>query len=174
MKYNAKYDRWVTKGGLVYRYDKKKDRLVLANQVCVKGYLIHYIRKGNKRIHVSVHRLVWETFNGEIPQGYEIDHINTIKYDNRLENLRCVTPKENHNNPLTRKHISAAQRGKTLTAAHKDKIGESLKGKTHTDFGRKFKEHFNTTFKDNPTLYNKEYSWYTKHNKVCRWEVEDK
>ena len=28
MKYNEKYDRYVTKGGLVYRYDKKRDRLI--------------------------------------------------------------------------------------------------------------------------------------------------
>ena len=29
MKYNAKYDRWVTKGGLVYRYSKRQDKLVM-------------------------------------------------------------------------------------------------------------------------------------------------
>jgi hypothetical protein len=123
---------------------------------------------------------VWETFNGEIPQGYEIDHINTIKDDNRLENLRCVTHKENSNNPLTRKHISVAQKGKTLTATHKSKIGESSKGntkrrgKTSSDFGRKFKEHFGITNCDNTSLYNKEHSWYIRHNKVCSWEVKDK
>ena len=48
-----------------------------------------------------VHRLVWEAFNSPIPDGYEIDHINTIRYDNRLVNLRLVTSKENSNNPKT-------------------------------------------------------------------------
>ena len=48
-----------------------------------------------------VHRIVWETFNGEIPEGMEIDHINTIRDDNRLENLRLVTHKENCNNPIS-------------------------------------------------------------------------
>lgn len=48
-----------------------------------------------------VHRLVWEAFNGEIPEGMEIDHINTIRDDNRLENLRLVTHKENCNNPIS-------------------------------------------------------------------------
>ena len=28
MKYNPKYDRWFTKGGLVFRYDKKRDKLI--------------------------------------------------------------------------------------------------------------------------------------------------
>ena len=49
----------------------------------------------------SAHRLIWEVFNGKIPEGMEIDHINTIRYDNRLENLRIRTHKENCNNPLS-------------------------------------------------------------------------
>lgn len=28
--------------------------------------------------------------NGDVPDGMEIDHINGIKHDNRIENLRCV------------------------------------------------------------------------------------
>lgn len=177
MKYNAKYDRWVTKGGLVYRYDKKKDRLVQCKMCNNRGYLrCNYCN--SKR--VLVHRLVWETFVGEIPCGYQIDHINTIRDDNRLENLRCVTPKENANNLLTRKHKSDAQRGKTLTDVHKNKISESLKGntkrrcKTFSEFGKKFKEHFGITNCENHKLYNKEWMWWFTHNKVCRWEVEDK
>lgn len=31
----------------------------------------------------SVHRLVYETFFGEIPEGMVIDHINGIRDDNR-------------------------------------------------------------------------------------------
>jgi len=42
-----------------------------------------------------VHRFVWEYFNGEIPQGLEINHINEDKSDNRLENLELVTKKQN-------------------------------------------------------------------------------
>jgi hypothetical protein len=42
-----------------------------------------------------VHRLVWETFMGEIPEGYEIDHINADPSDNRLNNLRLVTHTQN-------------------------------------------------------------------------------
>jgi hypothetical protein len=44
-----------------------------------------------------VHILVWEAFNGPIPEGMQINHINENKYDNRLENLNLMTPKENIN-----------------------------------------------------------------------------
>lgn len=50
-------------------------------------------------------RLVWMAFNGEIEKGMEIDHINGDRQDNRLENLRKVTHKENCNNPITIKNF---------------------------------------------------------------------
>ncbi len=37
-------------------------------------------------------------FNGEIPAGYEIDHINSIRNDNRIENLRLAKRSENMQN----------------------------------------------------------------------------
>ena len=43
----------------------------------------------------QTHRFIWECFNGLIPDGKEIDHINNIKSDNRLSNLQLLTPKEN-------------------------------------------------------------------------------
>lgn len=60
-------------------------------------HLSGYVVVGSK----LAHRLVWEAFNGEIPSGMEIDHINTNKQDNSLSNLRLVTHKDNCNNPLS-------------------------------------------------------------------------
>jgi len=42
-----------------------------------------------------VHRLVWVKFRGDIPTHLEIDHINDIRDDNRLENLQLLTHAEN-------------------------------------------------------------------------------
>lgn len=49
------------------------------------------------------HRIIWALFYGEWPSG-SIDHINGIKDDNRIENLRVVTVIENARNQKKRKN----------------------------------------------------------------------
>lgn len=49
------------------------------------------------------HRIVWEMFNGEIPEGMNIDHINHNRSDNRLNNLRLVAQSTNCKNLSRRK-----------------------------------------------------------------------
>lgn len=64
-----------------------------------------------------VHRLIWETFNGNIPEGYEIDHINTNRSDNRLENLRIANHKENCNNSKSIEKYRTSNKGKGFCGA---------------------------------------------------------
>ena len=71
----------------------------------------------------DIHRAVAELFIPNPENKPCIDHINTDRLDNRAENLRWVTTKENNNNPLTRMHHSEAQKGKP----------SSFKGKTHSE-----------------------------------------
>ena len=59
-----------------------------------KGYR-HFEHKG---ISYNEHRVIWMIHNGEITDGLVIDHINRDKFDNRIENLRVVTQKENCEN----------------------------------------------------------------------------
>lgn len=42
-----------------------------------------------------VHRVVWEAFNGDIPEGYVIDHIDGNGQNNALNNLRILTQSDN-------------------------------------------------------------------------------
>ena len=48
------------------------------------------------------HVVIWEHFNGEKPDGYEIGHKDGNQTNNKLENLYLCTHKENCNHPLTR------------------------------------------------------------------------
>lgn len=71
-----------------------------------KGYLSVGLYRNNKKESVLVHRLVCKTFIPNPENKPHIDHINTIRDDNRIENLRWVTPKENSSNPITKKRIN--------------------------------------------------------------------
>lgn len=57
-----------------------------------------YVRVKIGGIRYPVHRIVWELFYGPIPDGMFIDHINGVKDDNRIENLRLATNQQNQFN----------------------------------------------------------------------------
>ena len=65
------------------------------------GYLRVYIGVNGKRKIFRVHRLVAEAFIPNPENKPCVDHINCVRDDNRLCNLRWVTHKENNNNPLS-------------------------------------------------------------------------
>lgn len=57
-----------------------------------------YVMVNIKGVPHRQHRLLWEDTYGPIPEGYHIDHINGVKHDNRLENLRLATNQQNSSN----------------------------------------------------------------------------
>lgn len=78
------------KEGNIYRENK---RLSPVNNGI--GYFQIKLRSSGKRLNRYIHRLVWETFVGPIPEGYEINHIDHDKANNALSNLEVVTHSEN-------------------------------------------------------------------------------
>lgn len=67
------------------------------------GYAIVHIHVNNKVSRKLVHRLVADAFIPNPDEKSEIDHINTLRDDNRADNLRWVTSSENSHNPITLK-----------------------------------------------------------------------
>lgn len=65
----------------------------IAGSINGHGYVV--IRIG-KRAYAA-HRLAWLYVHGEWPAGH-IDHINGNKTDNRIANLRVVSPSESNQN----------------------------------------------------------------------------
>ena len=68
------------------------------------GYILISFQGGGVRRPLYAHRIIWEMHNGPIPDGLQIDHINGVRFDNRLENLRLATRSQNLRN---KKHSGA-------------------------------------------------------------------
>lgn len=60
-----------------------------------KGYLHTLIVCNGKLKPVTIHRLVAETWINNPFKKLQVNHINFIRTDNRVENLEWCTPKEN-------------------------------------------------------------------------------
>ena len=66
------------------------------------GYRTVFLSKNKERKLKKIHRLIAEAFIPNPENKPCIDHINTIRHDNRIENLRWATYKENGNNEITK------------------------------------------------------------------------
>lgn len=102
-----------------------------------RGYRLHWYNCTDGKRHKQYeHVIKWEYFNGEIPDGMEIDHIIPISNGgtNKLSNLRCVTHEQNLNNPKSWKNKSDSHKGQKawnkgipLSEEMKKKISEARK-----------------------------------------------
>ena len=100
--------------GLSFRLDKKT------------GYYLN--SKSHKRLHVYV----WEFYNGPVPSGYHVHHIDKDKANNEIENLKVLTADEHlklHGESLSEERISFLRENLDKTARpaaiewHKSKEG---------------------------------------------------
>lgn len=127
----------VVKNGIKYNHIKQH---VMKTRINGRGYIAVMLCKNGVRKMIAVHRLVAEAFIQNPDNKPVVDHINTIRTDNRVENLRWCTIKENCNNELTRKKLSGdchPMKGKHHSEEAKQKISIGNKGNRNPNY-RKF------------------------------------
>jgi hypothetical protein len=86
----------ITTDGRVWSESRKYSRIERWLKPCIeRGYLQVYLNKNGKSYRRRIHQLVLETYIGPCPEGMECRHLNGNSQDNKLENLKWGTPKEN-------------------------------------------------------------------------------
>ena len=93
----------------------EKSKKFLSTRTKSKGYVkVNLYDDEGKVKNVRVHRIIWEAFNGAIPDGYEINHKNGIRDDNRLDNLELLTHRDNllYGDGLEKRRLAQIQKVK--------------------------------------------------------------
>lgn len=75
------------------------------------GYIVLKVTYEGRRVQIAGHVLAWALFYGEYPK-FDVDHRDTIRTNNRIDNLRDATRSQNLAN---RNHVGTLPRGVTLT-----------------------------------------------------------
>lgn len=106
------------------------------------------------------------------PSEHEALHCNTEEFKQKMsESHKGIKPTKE-----TKRKISESLKEHPVSEETKQKMSESLKGKSPvnkgipiTEFGKKYYEHYGYCKFENKKQYEKERSWYRRHEK-CRWE----
>lgn len=89
------------------------------------------------RVRAKAHRVIWKMVHGEEPPS--LDHINGVRSDNRLANLRAAAPLENQRNRRKNVNNSSGCTGVVRTPSKRWKVQIKVKGEmlyvgTFSDF----------------------------------------
>ena len=102
-------------------YNKKTKRVSIGNLQSTGYMRITLSQIGLPKKHFYVHRFIYECIEGQILEGNEINHIDSNRQNNCIDNLEVVTRSENA------KHAHEAKKYKTKIEIETDKPIESIK-----------------------------------------------
>lgn len=107
------------------------------------GYYLSSCKIDGKRIRL--HRYVWESYNGEVPEGYHIHHIDGNKEHNDIENLTMIQSEEHaqlHGELLNQDPIAVRKRLDNLNKKARPKASEWHKSNAGREWHKKHYEEF--------------------------------
>lgn len=115
-------------GRLFHAKDKRagRGRVVAARAgtyadtcTAANGYRRVSVTIDGKRRDMLAHRVAWILSHGAIPDGMQVDHVNGIRDDNRLCNLRLVLHQENaHNRRAAKGYCWHSRAGRWTAQIH--------------------------------------------------------
>lgn len=79
---------------ILTRYGNPQSK-ILSGFVCTTGYPAIEVQTVPRHIRKYIHSLVMESFVGPRPDGFQVNHIDGCKTNNRLPNLEYVTCQQN-------------------------------------------------------------------------------
>jgi len=102
--------------------------------ICAEGYRKLTIKRS---VH-SAHKIIWKMVYGEdVPYPeFEIDHINGVRNDNSLANLRKVTKSENQRNAAMRRNNVSGVNGVNWVKSKQRWVCRIWDGKIHKYLGQ--------------------------------------
>jgi hypothetical protein len=112
-----------------FSYDIARATPLLLRPVLRQGYHNVGLRPRAKRVH----RLVLEAFVGPCPDDHEGSHLNGVRTDNRLVNLRWETHAENLHRTVEHGTINAGDRSGSRRHPERLARGERHGSRTHPE-----------------------------------------
>lgn len=111
-----------------------------------KYYFKHTTKNEERKKAIQLHRAVWTYYNGEIPKGYHIHHVDGDIDNNDISNLVCLSSKE---------HLSLHGKKNLRNEEYKEKIKKVL------DSGREKAKEWHKS--------EEGIKWHREHAKKCNF-----
>lgn len=130
-------------------------------------------------LHKRLHRYIYEKYNGTIPKGYEVHHIDHNKDNNEIDNLELLTRKQH--NELHKREMTEEQKEKRRINLEKNarpkaiEWHKSQKGKEwHKQHYENTKDKLQKKYKFNCLFCEKEFESTQINSKYCSLSCKGK
>ena len=117
--------------GMLFWKEKTGRKVVVGSRAGTAHPTLTYREVRIDGLHYKEHRVIWAIHHGKWPE-HQIDHINRFKDDNRIENLRDVSPSVNLRNTGIRSNNTSGSIGVRWRA-------DRNKWQAYVSIGGKFK-----------------------------------